>query len=81
MTRTPADTAHADQQWALTAHKLDELTTAYAAHLGDRNDDLEYLHAMFCDPTKADGETLCPIRHINTLAALLAVAIDKMARR
>lgn len=78
----PHETARADQLYAEVAHELDMLIDAYRCMSDglERARVLDLLSSTLANPSKGDGEQISHSVHVGTLANVLTVAIDRLAK-
>lgn len=83
MSYNPADVAAADQHWAMVDADLDHFIDSWRRGLTDKQrvQELDWLVATLSCPHLDDGTETPPRDHVSTLATLLALAIDRLARR
>lgn len=80
MSYTPQQIHALDQRYAQVEHQLDQLIEVAAPALGeDRVERLDFATKLLADPALHDGRTLSPDDHIDLLAGLLSVSIDRLA--
>jgi len=78
----PHETARADQLYAEIAHELDMLIEAYRCMSDgtERARSLDLLASTLANPRKGNGEQISHSAHVSTLANVLTVAIDRLAK-
>lgn len=82
MSYPPSEIAAADQHYAEVERDLSALIESYQRNLmaEPRMEALDYIvHSLAC-PHMEDGTKIPPHQHAGTLANMLAVAIDRLAR-
>lgn len=78
----PAEIARGDQHYAQVEHDLDQLVAAYRSKPGDQNrvEALDFVTNLLACPHTDDGTALTPHEHAGTLANMLAIAVDRLAK-
>lgn len=79
----PHETASADQHYAAVEEELDQLIDTYrqVSDGWERIRCLDRVATRLANPSHADGTQLAHIDHVCTLANMLTVAIDRLARQ